>query len=85
MANRAPHERPDVDSTRARRLDALEAASTVYSASYGHPLDHDDLDTAAAGIPFFRWTVRPAVAVVAVLAITALGGGVAVWSARASA
>ncbi|HUX71684.1 MAG TPA: helix-hairpin-helix domain-containing protein [Cellulomonadaceae bacterium] len=84
MANRAPRERPDVDSTRTRRLAALGTASTVYSAAYGHPLEHDDLGTTATGIPLFRWTVRPAVAVAAVLAITALGGGMVVWSARAA-
>ena len=84
MANPGPRERPDADSTRARRLGALGTASTVYSAAYGHPLEHDDLETTAAGIPVFRWTVRPAVAVVAVLAITALGCGVVVWSARAA-
>ncbi|MHB1489120.1 ComE operon protein 1 [mine drainage metagenome] len=84
MSNRVPREYPDVDSTRARRLGALGTASTVYSAAYGHPLEHDDLETTAGGIPLFRWTLRPAIAVVAVLAITALGCGVVVWSARAA-
>ena len=84
MSNRVPRAHPDVGSTRARRLGALGTASTVYSAAYGHPLEHDDLETTAGGIPLFRWTVRPAVAVVAVLAITALGCGVVVWSARAA-
>ncbi len=84
MSNRVPRAHPDVDSTRARRLGALGTASTVYSAAYGHPLEHDDLETAAGGIPLFRWTVRPAIAVAAVLAITALGCGVVVWSARAA-
>jgi competence protein ComEA len=84
MANPGPRERPDADSTRARRLGALGTASTLYSAAYGHPLEQDDLETTAAGIPVFRWTVRPAVAVVAVLVITALGCGIVVWSARAA-
>ncbi len=84
MVSAGPRERPDAESTRDRRLGALGTASTVYSAAYGHPLEQVDLETTGAGIPVFRWTVRPAVAAVAALAVTALGCGILVWSARAA-
>jgi len=54
----------------------------VYSATYGHPLEREDLDPSADRIPLFRWAVHPVAAVVACLAVLALGGGVVVWSAR---
>ncbi len=57
-------------------------ASTVYSAAYGHPLDHEDVDAVDRRVPLFRWTVHPVAALVAGLAVLALGGGVLVWSAR---
>lgn len=83
MPSRTPRT-TDVGTTRERRLRALGTASTVYSAAYGHPLDHADLDAVDRQVPLFRWTVHPVVAVVAGLAVLALGGGVLVWSARAT-
>lgn len=81
MPSRTPRT-TDTGTTRERRLRALGTASTVYSAAYGHPLDHEDLDAVDRRVPLFRWTVHPVVAVVAGLAVLALGGGVLVWSAR---
>jgi competence protein ComEA len=83
MPSRTPRT-TDTGTTRERRLRALGTASTVYSAAYGHPLDHEDLDAVDRRVPLFRWTVHPVVAVVAGLAVLALGGGVLVWSARAA-
>lgn len=83
MPSRTPRT-TDVGTTRERRLRALGTASTVYSAAYGHPLDHEDLDAVDRRVPLFRWTVHPVSAVVAGLAVLALGGGVLVWSARAT-
>ncbi|MCR6494071.1 helix-hairpin-helix domain-containing protein [Cellulomonas sp. P24] len=83
MPSRTPRT-TDVGTTRERRLRALGTASTVYSAAYGHPLDHEALDAVDRRVPLFRWTVHPVSAVVAGLAVLALGGGVLVWSARAT-
>ncbi|MGV8965282.1 MAG: ComEA family DNA-binding protein [Cellulomonas sp.] len=64
----------DVRDVVARmRAGALENAATVYTAAYGHPLEHPSPD--APGGPR-RWQLSVRLAVVAAIAVVVLGAGV---------
>lgn len=75
----------DLDVARARPLTvqgALAATATAYTAAYGHPLTHDDLD--AGAVRHRRWSVTPRVALVASGSLALLLGAVLVVAWRST-